>query len=77
MRTVVIGLRTVDLATEMAAMRAWLDEYRYEPSKFTLDKFGDSVAVCIEFSKDEQAEAFKKRFDDQITESQSAPLLSA
>jgi hypothetical protein len=76
MRTVVIRLRTADLAAEMAAMRAWLDEYRYEPSKFAFDKLGNSVVVCIEFSKDKEAEAFKKRFDNQISGSQPVPLLS-
>ena len=77
MRTVTIRLRAVDLATEMAAMRVWLDEYRYEPSKFTYDQRGDTVTVCVDFDKDEEAEAFRKRFDGHNTGWQPAPSLSA
>ena len=77
MRTVMIRLRAVDLAAEMAAMRTWLDEYRYEPSKFTYDQLGDTVAVCVDFNKDEEAEAFRKRFDGHEPEPEPIPLLSA
>lgn len=75
MRTVVIKLRAVDLSTEMAEMRAWLDEYRYEPSKFTYDQNGDTVAVFMDFENEEEAEAFKDRFDGQSPRAQPGPFL--
>ena len=65
MRTVVTRVPAADLAGELAAMRRWLDKNRIEPIKFTCNRYETIVAVCVEFNKDAQAEAFRSRFDDQ------------
>jgi aminoglycoside phosphotransferase len=65
MRTVVTRMPAADLAEELAAMRRWLDKNAIEPLKFTCKRYEDVVAVCAEFNKEAQAEAFRSRFDDQ------------
>jgi hypothetical protein len=75
MRTVTVTLRAVDLSVEMAAMREWLDRRRYEPSRFTCDQEGNAVVVCIDFTADEEAEAFAKRFVAQNQTQRPPPFL--
>ena len=65
MRTVTVRLNAVDLSAEMAAMRAWLDDNRYEPSRFTCERYGEMTVVCVDFEQDAQAEAFTERFEAQ------------
>ena len=63
MRTIKIRVPSADLATEMAAMRKWLDERICELSRFTSRRHGNVVAVCLEFNKDHDADAFRAHFD--------------
>lgn len=63
MRTIVIRLPGADLAAEMAAMRTWLDERRYEPSKFTCAQEGADTIISVDFDDHAEAQAFKGRFD--------------
>jgi hypothetical protein len=71
-RNVLIKLRRpADLATEMAEMRAWLDQQRYEPAKFTCDRYGDLLVIRAKFHNDTEADAFERRFDTPEGEPQS------
>jgi len=63
MRTIVIRLTGADLAVEMASMRTWLDEHRYQPSKFTCAQEGAETVISADFNDDAEAQAFKGRFD--------------
>ena len=74
MATVMIRMPAADLSNQMAAMREWLNERRYEPSRFACDRYGSIFAVCVDFSKDEEAEAFKDRFSPQEVSGRS-PIL--
>jgi hypothetical protein len=69
--TVLITVRAADLSAQMGAMREWLNEHRCEPSRFSCDQYGDTFAVCLDFSKVEEAQDFKKHFSrqDSILES--------
>ena len=62
MRHVLIRLRAADLATEMAEMREWLDQHKYEPAKFMCDRCGDLLVIRTEFDNDTEADAFEQRF---------------
>jgi basic membrane lipoprotein Med (substrate-binding protein (PBP1-ABC) superfamily) len=63
MQIVKVRLSAADLSREMAAMREWLDNNRYEPAKFDCDQDGVDVVLSVEFMLDEAAKAFAKRFD--------------
>lgn len=62
MRTVTIRLRAQDLSTQMAAMRAWLDQNRCEPSRFLIDQSDDTTVILVDFEKNPDAEAFRRQF---------------
>jgi hypothetical protein len=62
MRTVKIRSRQADLSREMQAMRAWLDQNRYEPKRFECKQEQDGFVFLVEFMVDAQAEAFAFRF---------------
>src|SRR5215831_6506870 len=62
MPLVMIRIPGSDLPSYMAVMRPWLDARRCEPTKFTQSRYGDTVAVCVDFIKDSDAEAFRRRF---------------
>jgi hypothetical protein len=62
-RTVLIRVPPTNLAAELAAMRAWLDKQKSEPLSFACKRYGSIVAICVEFDKNGEAEAFKSRFD--------------
>ena len=72
MTTVLIRVPAGELSEKMAAMREWLNERRYEPSKFTCDRYGSIFAVCVDFSNDAEGEAFKNRFSPQEVTSSSS-----
>jgi hypothetical protein len=63
MRTVLIRVPTGNLAAELAEIRKWLDKRKSEPRTFTYKRYGNIVAVCVEFDKNSEAEAFKSRLD--------------
>jgi len=76
MATVLIRVPTGELPEKMAGMCEWLNEHRYEPSKFTCDRYGSIFAVCVDFSNDGEAEAFKNRFSPQEIISSSSILVN-
>jgi len=63
MYTILIRVPASNLAAEMAAMRKWLDKRKCEPLAFQCNRYRDIVAVCVEFERNTEAEAFKARFD--------------
>jgi hypothetical protein len=62
MRAVEIRLPPSDLSKQMAAMRIWLDEHRFEPSSFACRDSEFGVLVCLEFKIARQADEFAERF---------------
>ena len=69
MRTIIIKLPpTVDLSFEMAEMRGWLDRHRCHPSTFKYDLEQDSTVIHVQFTKEEEAEIFKRHFDGSESE---------
>ncbi len=62
MRTVEMHLPPNELSSEMAAMRVWLDEHRFEPSSFSCNGHGAAVLVRLDFKVEIEAEAFAQRF---------------
>jgi len=63
MYTILIRVPASNLAAEMAAMRKWLDKRKCEPLAFQCNRYRNIVAVCVEFERNTEAEAFKARFD--------------
>jgi hypothetical protein len=61
--TVKLPRSAASLSTEMTSMRLWLDAHHCSPSRFHYDLLPDTVVVQIEFATDQEAEAFKRRFD--------------
>jgi hypothetical protein len=72
MRTITVRMHAADLSRGMAAMREWLDRYRYKPAKFVYDQDGDAVLVSVEFANYREGEAFATRFDGQEPERSTA-----
>ncbi len=68
MRTVEIHLKPSELFEEMAAMRIWLDERRFEPSIFTCRDSGNGVLLRIDFKVAPEAGAFAERFGGYVNE---------
>ena len=65
MRTVVVQFDNRELASQMAAMREWLDNHRCAPSKFVYDQTADALVASVEFPEDGEADAFATRFNGQ------------
>ena len=64
MRTIIVRLPSeANFSFEMAAMREWLDKHRCAPSRFKYHRELESVIIQVEFSKEEEAEVFKRYFD--------------
>src|SRR5215472_6103285 len=63
MRRIVVRLhRAADLSDIMTAMRVWLDEHRYEPAKFDCYRAPGWFDICLDFERNDEADAFKTRF---------------
>ena len=77
MRTVTIKVHAADFAAEMAGMRRWLDENRFEPWKFTVNRYEDIFSIGVEFKEYAEAEMFKSRFNagKDRPEQDTLPLL--
>jgi hypothetical protein len=76
MTTVLIRVPTGEFSERMAAMREWLNDRRYETSKFTCDRYGNIFAVCVDFGNDGEAQAFRNRFSPQEVTSSSSILVN-
>jgi hypothetical protein len=62
MSIVEVRLPTSELSKQMATMRMWLDEQRFEPSRFACRKSRHGVSVSLEFKITHQAQEFAQRF---------------
>jgi len=61
--TVAVKVFLPEFNEQMTAMREWLDNHRYEPSRFYSTKYADYSVVCLDFNKDAEAELFRQHFD--------------
>jgi hypothetical protein len=52
-----------NLSSEMTNMRLWLDAHHCSPSRFHYDLLREGAVVQVEFSSEQEADAFKERFD--------------
>ncbi|MGH7030310.1 MAG: hypothetical protein ACREE9_17355 [Stellaceae bacterium] len=68
MRTVILPVKSSELSTQMAAMRVWLDERRFEPSSFSCRDSGTAVVVRVDFKVADEATAFARHFSGQVDE---------
>jgi hypothetical protein len=66
MQTVEIDIPAAELKQQMAAMRSWLDEHRFEPSAFACDDARPGIRVSVTFSTSVAAEAFASRFSGRL-----------
>ena len=73
MRTITIRVRAVDFAEWMTAMRVWLDQHQFEPSKFKYAEDGDELVIDVSFEADVEAAAFSARFNGGDTRGTSIP----
>ena len=63
MRTITIRVRAVDFAERIAAMRIWLNEHRFEPSRFKYSEDGNDLLIDVSFEVADEAAAFSTRFN--------------
>jgi len=66
MLTVEIRFATGELREQMAAMRIWLDERRWEPSSFSSHDDGRRIRLQIAFKIAGEGEAFARRFGGRL-----------
>jgi hypothetical protein len=66
MHTVEIPLNRADLRDQMSAMRAWLDERRYETSVFNCYPDTAGILLTVVFNLAEDAQAFANRFAGRL-----------
>jgi hypothetical protein len=62
MRTITIRVRAIDFTERMAAMRLWLDDHRFEPSRFKYSEDGNDVLIDVGFKVAAEAAAFSAQF---------------
>jgi hypothetical protein len=62
MHTVEVLVDRADLRDQMSAMRAWLDERRYETSVFKCHQDVGGILLTVVFNLAEEAKAFANRF---------------
>ena len=68
MHTITIRVRAVDFAERIAAMRIWLDEHRFEPSRFKYSEDGNDLLIDVSFEVADEAAAFSARFNGESTQ---------
>lgn len=69
MRIVVLRLsRSADFSIALGKMRSWLEAYGCSSFRFKYHLQSETVLVKVEFAKDADAEAFKRRFDANTTD---------
>jgi hypothetical protein len=62
MRMVTVRLAAEGFSAGMAAMREWLDRNGYAAQRFDCAQNGDEVALSVDFTSDQAADAFEKSF---------------
>jgi hypothetical protein len=76
MHTVEVLLNPPDLSEEMSAMRAWLDQRGYEPSRFSSRELKGKILLSASFEAREAAEAFANRFAGRLSRFEADHLLA-
>jgi len=66
MWTVEIDLEAGELCEQMAAMRVWLDQRRWEPATFSCLDETPGVRLRIDFKAAKEGEAFARRFGGRV-----------
>ena len=67
MRTTEVSLLDEDnLGGQLADMRTWLDEHRYEPSTFTYFFLDPGMKIRVTFKIEGEAEAFAQKFGGSL-----------
>jgi hypothetical protein len=66
MQTVEILIPPAELPRQMAAMRLWLDENRFETSAFSCDETPPDFRVSVSFGVADAATAFAARFAGRL-----------
>jgi len=61
-----VHLEAGQLSEQMAAMRIWLDERRWEPSSFSSHDDGRRIRLQIAFKIAGEGEAFARRFGGRL-----------
>jgi hypothetical protein len=69
MSTVEIHLGPGELCEQMAAMRMWLDDRRWEPAVFSCRNEGLGVLLRVDFKVAQEGEAFARRFGGRLNDS--------
>jgi hypothetical protein len=62
MHSITIRVPSADFADRVMAMRLWLDDHRFEPSRFMYSEDGDSVLIVVRFKVAAEAAAFSAQF---------------
>jgi hypothetical protein len=63
MRTIILSMPCdIEFSRQMSGMRLWFEARGYSPSRFSYDVQTETTILKVEFSKDAEAEAFKRRF---------------
>jgi hypothetical protein len=76
MHTVEVLLNPSELSEGMNAMRAWLDQQGYEPSRFSSRELKGKILLSASFTAREAAEAFASRFTGRLSGSKADHLLT-
>jgi hypothetical protein len=76
MSAVEIRLNQSELSREMAAMRVWLDEHRFEAFRFSCHDNDDGMLVFLEFKLAHQARAFAERFGGRADDEEAVTRVS-
>ena len=74
MQTVEIHIAPAELPQQMAAMRTWLDEHRFEPTSFACDETAADMRVSVTFGGADAATAFASRFAGRLQGVEAAGL---
>jgi hypothetical protein len=71
MYTITLRVRGVDFAERITAMRVWLDEHRFEPSRFKYSEDGNDLLIDVSFNVAVEAAAFSARFNGRSADTTS------
>jgi hypothetical protein len=74
MHTITLRVRGVDFAERITAMRVWLDEHRFEPSRFKYSEEGNDLLIDVSFNVADEAAAFSAQFNGGSTHTTSTSL---
>ena len=66
MMTVEVPVPAEDVSTPMRNMRQWLDQMRFDPSKFMMQEATGRFVVRVRFKAVEEAVAFAEQFAGRV-----------